>query len=279
MRRTAATRNVVQAGSPIRRRFRFLAIEFGLESDDANADPESRNLRPNWNFRICVSYTHTEYDFVHQTLGRARRRGASRCDEALARWRRADEHGDVPQVRRELGAREPVPGAAVRGLRHAVPRERLWRTARNVQVFRPAGRVPEGATRAARLPPPRSRARAGPRAPPPARARRAPEPGIARAPGPVRGGRVSPTRGRNRGQIISRRTRPESGPGFRVGTRGDAERAPTDPNGPSSANTFFHLHLQKKKTPADLDPPVASLPPSATSSAAASAAAPRAMPR
>ena len=38
-----------------------LAIEFGLESDDANADPESRNLRPNWNFRIlCVIHTHTE---------------------------------------------------------------------------------------------------------------------------------------------------------------------------------------------------------------------------
>ena len=65
MRRTAATRNVVQAGSPIRRRFRFLAIEFGLESDDANADPESRNLRPNWNFRILChtfesTYIHTQ---------------------------------------------------------------------------------------------------------------------------------------------------------------------------------------------------------------------------
>ena len=32
-----------------------LAIEFGLESDDANADPESRNVR-----QLCVIHTHTE---------------------------------------------------------------------------------------------------------------------------------------------------------------------------------------------------------------------------
>jgi len=280
MRRTAATRHVVHQARRSDDGFDFSRSN---SVSKATTRTPTRSLETYGRIGIsefCVSYIHTQrsvrtfslastqivetkapvfikilvrsrkgapYDFVHQTLGRARRRGASRCDEALARWRRADEHGDVPQVRRELGAREPVPGAAVRGLRHAVPRERLWRAARNVQVFRPVGRVPEGATRAARLPPPRSRARAGPRAPPPARARRAPEPGIARAPGPVRGGRVSPTRGRNRGQIISRRTRPESGPGFRVGTRGVAERFDRPTEGTIQRERCFFTSTSKKK--------------------------------
>ena len=112
----------------------------------------------------------------------------------------------------------------------------------------------------------------------PARARRAPNPG-SRAP---RAPFAAAASARPVGGIEENNI-PSDSPRIRTGSELARAETPNDstdrPKGPSSANDVFSPPPQKKKTPADLDPPVASLPPSATSSAAASAAAPRATPR